>query len=30
MKVREAMHKGVQWVGPDTPIERTRETDAHA
>jgi CBS domain-containing protein len=20
MKVREAMHKGVDWVGPDTPI----------
>jgi CBS domain-containing protein len=20
MKVKEAMHKGVQWVGPDTPV----------
>jgi hypothetical protein len=20
MKVKEAMHKGVDWVGPDTPI----------
>jgi len=20
MKVREAMHKGVEWVGPDTPV----------
>jgi CBS domain-containing protein len=20
MKVKEAMHKGVEWVGPDTPI----------
>ena len=20
MKVRDAMHKGVQWVGPDTPV----------
>ena len=20
MKVKDAMHKGVQWVGPDTPI----------
>jgi hypothetical protein len=21
MKVQTAMHKGVEWVGPDTPIE---------
>ena len=20
MKVKEAMHKGVEWVGPDTPV----------
>ena len=20
MRVKEAMHKGVEWVGPDTPI----------
>ena len=20
MKVKDAMHKGVQWVGPDTPV----------
>jgi CBS domain-containing protein len=20
MKVKEAMHKGVQWIGPDTPV----------
>ena len=20
MKVRDAMHKGVDWVGPDTPV----------
>ncbi len=20
MKVKEAMHKGIDWVGPDTPI----------
>jgi hypothetical protein len=20
MKVKEAMHKGVDWVGPDTPV----------
>jgi len=20
MKVKDAMHKGVEWVGPDTPI----------
>ncbi len=21
MKVKEAMHKGVEWVGPDTPVK---------
>jgi CBS domain-containing protein len=20
MKVKEAMHRGVEWVGPDTPV----------
>ena len=20
MKVKDAMHKGVEWVGPDTPV----------
>ena len=30
MKVKEVMHKGVDWVGPDTPCHRTREVDASA
>ena len=29
MKVKEAMHKGVDWVGPDTPITE-REIDVSA
>jgi hypothetical protein len=23
MKVKEAMHKGVKWVGPDTPSRKS-------
>lgn len=34
MKVREAMHKGAEWVGPDTPIRELakmmRESDIGA
>lgn len=27
MKVKEAMHKGVDWVGPENPCYRTRKLD---
>ena len=30
MKVKEVMHKGVDWVHPDTPVTDTREIDASA
>ena len=30
MKVKDAMHKGVDWVSPDTPDHRNRKADASA
>lgn len=30
MKVKDVMHKGVDWVSPNTPITELCETDAGA
>ena len=30
MKVKDAMHKGVDWVSPDTPITEIAKADARA
>ena len=30
MKVKEVMHKGVDWVAPGHPCHRHREIDASA